>query len=81
MSLLTKIRLRFSPGASPTTANVSTFSKMTEGAGLTVGSTGSMNDGKFDVLQSGRFHRATFDFTGDVKVLGIGAALIPQGTA
>lgn len=79
VSLLQKIRIRFAPGYAPTTATVQTFNKMTEGAGLTNGASGSINDGKFDVLQSARYHRAAFTFTGDVRVLGIGAQLQPQG--
>jgi hypothetical protein len=55
---------------------------MTEGAALTTVNTGvSINDGKFDVLQEGRFHRATFNFTGDVRILGVGAVLRPMGNA
>jgi hypothetical protein len=81
-SLLSKIRLRFAPGYAPTTATVSTFTKMTEGSALTpVNSTVAINDGKFDVLQEGRFHRATFNFTGDVRVLGVGAVLTKTGNA
>ena len=81
-SLLTKIRLRFAPNYAPTTATCNTYVKMTEGAALTSVNTGvAINDGKFDVLQDGRFHRATFNFTGDVRVLGVGAVLIPQGNA
>jgi hypothetical protein len=79
VSLLSKIRVRFAPGYTPTTASVQTFNKMTEGAGLTNGASGSINDGKFDVLQSARYHRAAFTFTGDVRVLAIGAQLSPQG--
>jgi hypothetical protein len=82
-SLLTKIRLRFAPGYAPTTATVNTYTKMAEGDAITsVNNDVAINEGsRFDVLQSGRFHRATFNFTGDVRVLGVGAVLIPQGTA
>jgi hypothetical protein len=81
-SLLSKIRLRFLPGYTPTTATVSTLAKTTEGGSLTTVNTGvAINDGKFDVFQSGRFHRATFNFTGDVRVSAFGAVLTPQGNA
>ena len=80
-SLLTKVRIRFAPGYKPSTGSVTTYTKMTEGDSLTVAASGSLNDGKFDVLQSARFHRASFSFTGDVRVLGVGAVLIPQGNA
>lgn len=80
VTLLSKIRLRFAPGFAPLTANAETFSKMTEGDNLALRNTGAMNDGKFDVLQSGRWHRATFSFTGNVRVLALGATLKPQGS-
>ena len=70
----------FAPGFAPLTANAETFSKMTEGDNLALRQAGAMNDGKFDVLQSGRWHRATFSFTGNVRVLALGATLKPQGS-
>ena len=81
VSLLSKIRVRYAPGYAPATATVQTFTKMTEGASLTAGSSGTMNDGKFDVLQSGRYHRAVVSMTGDNRVLALGAVLTPQGVA
>lgn len=78
-TLLSKIRLRFAPGGKPTTATTQTFYKNTLGDALTSGANGALEDGKFDVLQSGRFHRAKFNFTGDTKVLAMGAVLTPQG--
>jgi hypothetical protein len=82
VSLLSKIRIRFAPGYAPTTATCDTYTKMNEGEAITNVNNGvAINDGKFDVLQSGRFHRATFNFTGDVRVLAMGAVLTPQGNA
>lgn len=81
VTLLSKIRLRFAPGSAPTTASAETFSKMTEGAALTLNASGDLNDGKFDVLQSARWHRASFAFTGDVRVLALSVQLTPEGTA
>lgn len=81
VTLLSKIRMRFAPGYAPTTATVQAFTKMTEGDALTTGSASSISDGKFDVLQSARFHRAAFSFTGNVQVLGMGATLAPDGDA
>lgn len=49
----------------PTTATASGFYKMNEGDTLTAGPTNSVNDGKFDLRQSGRFHRVRVDMTGD----------------
>ena len=79
VSLLTRIRLRFAPGYKPTTASVQTMTKMTDGDGLTVVASGTLNDGKFDVIQSARYHRAAFTFTGDCRVLALGAQLKPEG--
>ena len=80
-SLLTKIRVRFAPGAKPTAATVQVFGKATEGDALISGASGTLDDGKFDVLQTARFHSAAFTFTGPHKVLSYGATLTPQGTA
>lgn len=81
VSLLSKIRIRFAPGFAPTTATAQVSSKMTEGDGLTIGDTHTLNDGKFDVLQAARFHRATISMTGDNRVLAMDATLKPMGTA
>lgn len=81
VSLLSKIRVRFAPGYQPTTATAQVFNKMTEGDTLNAGPAGTLNDGKFDVLQSARFHRAAFTFNGNVRVLSIGADIRKQGTA
>jgi len=78
-SLLSKIRVRFAPGYAPTAATVEVFGKATEGAGLTTGPTGTLSDGKFDVLQSARFHRCTVSMTGPNRVIGFGMDLKPQG--
>ena len=80
-SLLTKIRLRFAPSYKPSSANVTGYTKMGEGDSLTLAATSSMNDSKFDLLQSGRFHRAAFSFTGDVRVLAMDAVLVQMGNA
>lgn len=79
VTLLSKIRLRFAPGYKPTTATVQTYRKMNEGDDLTAVGSSSINNGKFDVLQSARWHRAAFSFTGNVRVLGIQPELTPDG--
>lgn len=79
-SLMTKARLRFAPGYTPTTATANAYTKMKEGDSLTVVSTGlPIYDGKFDVLQSARWHRMSFSFTGDVRVTEMGMTLYQQG--
>jgi hypothetical protein len=67
-SLLTGIRLRFAPGYKPTTASVQTFHKATSGDGYTTGPTAALSDGRFDVLVEDRWHKASFTFSGAVRV-------------
>jgi hypothetical protein len=64
---------------SPTTATATGFYKFNEGDSLVQGASGSINDGKFDVRQSGRFHRIRIDMTGDHKETGYDVKLIPVG--
>jgi len=78
-TFLSKIRLRFSPNRKPATANVQVFGKAEAGESLTAGPSASMTDGKFDVMQSARFHRAAFTFTGDYELIAVDASLTPEG--
>jgi hypothetical protein len=52
---------------------------MNEGDVLTTGPTNAINDGKFDIRQSGRFHRLRFNFTGDHKEYAFDARPIKVG--
>ena len=79
VSLLQGIRIRFSPDFKPASASVQTFSKMESGDSLSTRASGTVSDGKFDVLQSARWHRAKFSFTGTTRVLGIAAKIKAQG--
>lgn len=79
VTLLTAIRLRFAPGYKPASANVQTFTKMELGASPAAASTSSINEGRFDVLDSGRWHSASFTFTGDHRIMAMGATLTPEG--
>lgn len=81
VSLLSKVRVRFAPGYAPATGIGQAYYKMTEGDDLTTGPSGTISDGKLDVLQSARFHRVSFNFTGDVRSIGIGATLKQMGSA
>jgi hypothetical protein len=78
-TLLNKIRLRFAPGYKPSVASVQTFTKSEDGGTPVLTCTSTMQDGKFDVLESARWHRGTFSFTGDHRVTGIAATLIAEG--
>jgi hypothetical protein len=78
-SLLTQVRLRFAPGYKPLTANVETYSKMELGNSESLASSGIMSDGKFDVLDSARWHNASFSFAGDWRLLDISVKIQPDG--
>ena len=78
VTLLTKVRLRYTDA--PDSASCTTYYSFNSGNSFATGSTGTMNDGKFDVLQTGRWHKAKFDFSGDVRVTAINAVYRPSGT-
>lgn len=77
VTLLKKIRLRFIQ--KPVSATAQIQSKMESGDTYTNTSTASFSDGRFDVLDSARWHKAIISFTGDYKLTGIGAELLPEG--
>ena len=79
VSMLRRVRLRYAAGLGPATANVEMLRKMTSGDQFTTGATGSIADGKFDVLQSARWHRARFTFTGNMRVMGMDADYVAEG--
>ncbi len=80
VTTLKEIRLRFAAGRHPTTASVTTFHKMSSGAPYSIGSSSDINDGKFDVMRSARWHRAVVSFTGPVRVTGIKPKLSGAGS-
>ncbi|SOY79930.1 conserved hypothetical protein [Cupriavidus taiwanensis] len=77
-STLSGIRLRCSQD--PQTGACNTFHHSTVGSALEAGLSSTLEDGKFDVLWSDRYHRAKVDFTGDVEVIGYDPILIKDGT-
>jgi len=77
VSALNKIRLRYA--RAPTAASVQTFIQQNSGVGFTAGASGSVLDGKFDLRQSARWHKATFTFTGPVRVTHMDADITPAG--
>ena len=79
VSLLRRVRLRYAAGLGPVTANVEMLRKMTSGDQFTPGASGSIADGKFDVMQSARWHRARFKFTGNMRVMGMDADYVAAG--
>jgi len=79
VTLLKKVRLRFATGFNCTNATIQTLHKMSSGETPSVGVSGTIDDGKFDVLRSARWHRATITCNGSVKVTGIMPELKPAG--
>lgn len=77
VSRLQQIRLRFAQA--PTSATVQTLHSANSGTGFAVGSSGSLNDGKFDVLKAARWHKATATFVGPVRVTHVNAKFKPAG--
>ncbi|WP_288074949.1 hypothetical protein [Pseudomonas sp.] len=77
LSKLQQIRLRYS--SAPSAATVQTLYSSNSGTGFVIGASGSLNDGKFDVLRSARWHKATVSFTGPVRITHINATFKPAG--
>ncbi len=77
VSCLGPIRLRYA--LAPLTSAVQTFIQMNSGVGFTAGASGAVLDGKFDLRQSARWHKATFSFTGPVRITHMDANAIPAG--
>jgi hypothetical protein len=61
-------RLRFL--TEPTSATVVGYTKDGAGATLTVAGSGTMADSKFDMRQTGRFHRFAFSLVGNMETTG-----------
>lgn len=80
-SLLTKVRVRFAPGEKPASASMASQAKPDAGEGLTPGPSAVMDDARFDVLSSGRWHRVTFTFSGRVTAKAHALTLIPEGAS
>jgi len=78
VSALNKIRLRYA--VSPTSASAQALIQQNSGTGFVVSATGSVLDGKFDLRQSARWHKAVFTFMGPVRVTHMDADLVPAGS-
>jgi len=63
----------------PTNAIASGFYKFNEGDTLRPGPVNTINDGKFDLRQTGRFHRVRVDMTGAHRVVGYDVRPIAKG--
>lgn len=80
VTLLKSVKLRFAPGKRPATATIQTYSKMDSGDDFTNRATASIQDGRFDLLQSARWHKAKISFTGNPLLIGINADMSGSGT-
>ena len=77
LSSLRGIRLRYA--VAPTTADAEVSAQQNSGAGFSSTGTGTVLDGKFDVRQTARWHKATFNFTGPVRITHMDADVVPAG--
>lgn len=77
VSCLGPIRLRYA--LAPLASAVQTFIQMNSGVGFSAGAAGAVLDGKFDLRQSARWHKATFSFTGPVRITHMDANAVPAG--
>ena len=77
-STLRGVKLRCSQD--PATGACTTFHHPSVGAALETGVSSTLNDGKFDVLRSARWHRIRMDFTGSVEVVGFDPELVADGS-
>lgn len=74
---ITAARLRFIEA--PTTASVVGQTRTGAGGTLMVGGSGQYSAGKFDIRQTGQFHRLTFDFTGTLEATGLALDTVRAG--
>ncbi len=63
----------------PTTATATGYTRQTAGGAITTNGSATILDGKFDIRQSGRFHRYAVFMTGDNEVRGIVPKFQPAG--
>lgn len=77
VSRLQQIRLRY--GQAPASATAQALHMANSGGTFLPGASGTMNDGKFDVLRAARWHKATVNFVGPVRVTHINATFKPAG--
>jgi len=77
VSSLTRMRVAYQ--SNPTTATVTGSTRNARGAALGSGGSGTYSSGKFDIRQSGRFHRAIVSATGDWKAAAVDFDLKPAG--
>jgi hypothetical protein len=67
-SVMTRVKPRFT--VTPTAGSMANYSSETDGVLMTLQTTATMNNGKFDVLHSARWHQFEFTYTGDCELIG-----------
>ena len=72
-------RVRVSYSVEPTSATIAGFSKMSRGAVTSTGATGVYSAGKFDLQQSGRYHRVRVDAMGNWGASAVDFDLVAAG--
>jgi hypothetical protein len=77
-TLCDKLWLRYA--LAPTTSTATGYTKQQEGVMLTTGSSSVIDDGRYELLQCGRFHRFKFDNTGNWKASAYRASLVEAGS-
>ncbi|MFV3416137.1 hypothetical protein ACNFH8_28125 [Pseudomonas sp. NY15436] len=77
VTTLNSIRLRYA--VSPSASSAQVFAQQNSGTGFLSTGSGSVLDGKFDVRQTARWHKATFTFTGPAKITHMDADLVKAG--
>lgn len=76
-STITRVRCRFLK--TPESGTLAHFHKAVEGDPLLVGANATLDDGKFDLLYSARWHRVEMSFTGQMEMNGFDVELKPDG--
>lgn len=76
-STLSRARPHFT--TAPTSGTMINYYRDNTGTTLTMGATATMNNGKFDVLRSARWHRVKYTFVGDFEIIGDEVTLIKDG--
>ena len=78
LSTVRRIKPRFL--RAPLSAAMTNYFKRNLGDTLAEGQTIAMNDGKFDMLKSSRWHRFKIEFTGNHEITGIDVSSKVDGT-
>ena len=78
-SMLRRVRPHYRTGSKPTAATCTPGYVDSRGDSVTLATVAADNNDRFDVRQTGRWHRLTFAFTGDHELLGWTIDLVPEG--